>query len=180
MGLRLIESTPRTARKSHSSGRRVGGKLRPKVSDLPLPHGPHGLADWHETFVPTLLSWAGSHKDPFGTNSQMDDEIQSIWSHTYPGRVLGNEELATVRTVVRESIACFRCRFLISVQCESSVNTWRSEMGKVGRRALADFWCTDPSMMMSAEARAWYVAKSLEGFQFVYKDPDACVSANTV
>jgi hypothetical protein len=105
MGLRLIESTPRLARKTNVNGRRIGGKLRPKVSDLPLPRGPRGLVDWNECFVPALLSWAGSQEDPFGTNGQMDEEIGSIWLRIYTGRVLDNEELATVRTVVRKYTA---------------------------------------------------------------------------
>jgi hypothetical protein len=64
------------------------------------------------------------------------------------------------------------------VQCETLLNTWRSEMGKVGRRVLGEFWKANPNMIMSVEARAQYVAETLEDFRFVYKEPDACVSAN--
>jgi len=53
-------------------------------------------------------------------------------------------------------------------------------MGKVGRRAVADLWHADPSLKVSTEARAKYAAESLGDFRFIYKEPDAFVSAKTV
>ena len=53
-------------------------------------------------------------------------------------------------------------------------------MGKAGHRALIDFWETDPRMCNSAEARAEFVAESLNGLRFVYKEPNAYVSAKTL
>lgn len=53
-------------------------KLRPTVSDLPLPRSSGYIQDWHKKFVPLLISWAGSQIDLFGTNGHIDGAIKSV------------------------------------------------------------------------------------------------------
>jgi hypothetical protein len=66
------------------------------------------------------------------------------------------------------------------MQCESLLNTWHSKIGKAGHHAVADLWHLDPSLKISTEAHANYATESLGEFCFVYKEPDAYVSAKTV
>jgi len=106
MGIKLIEAASKSGQNVTASSRRGGARTRAKVLDLPLPRGGQGSVDWNERFVPSLLSWAGSHEDPFGTNGQMDAEITSLWLQIYPGRKLGDGEQGTVRSVVRDSTIC--------------------------------------------------------------------------
>jgi hypothetical protein len=55
---------------------------------------------WRTQFVPSLLDWAGSCDDPFGTNSQMDDVVKSIWKKVFPHITLQEQGTIIVLRVV--------------------------------------------------------------------------------
>ena len=71
------------------------------VSDLPFTHWDIDIRKWRAQFVPSLLAWAGTQGDPFGTNSQMDDEVTILWQRVYPAIVLNDTRKTIVLSVVR-------------------------------------------------------------------------------
>jgi hypothetical protein len=48
------------------------------ISDLPFVHWDVDSRKWRVSFIPLLLAWAGTQRDPFGTNSQMADEVTTL------------------------------------------------------------------------------------------------------
>jgi hypothetical protein len=60
---------------------------------------------WRNRFVPSLLAWAGSLRDPFGTNIKLNDEVSNLWKRVFPDIVIRDAstsmDMVIVRTVVR-------------------------------------------------------------------------------
>jgi hypothetical protein len=75
-------------------------KRKYTVSDLPFGHWDVDSRKWRVCFVPSLLAWAGTQHDPFGTNSQMTDEVTALWKHVYPTIVLNDARMSIVLCVV--------------------------------------------------------------------------------
>jgi hypothetical protein len=46
------------------------------------------------------MAWAGSQEDPFGLNSQMDNEIATIWSHVYSDLELNGNTMPIIHSMV--------------------------------------------------------------------------------
>jgi hypothetical protein len=70
-----------------SSSRRRVKKLRYTLSSLPFPRGAAGTSytrDWRKTFKSTLIHWAATLEDPFGTNAIMEDVVVEIWKQVFP------------------------------------------------------------------------------------------------
>ncbi|KAI0282251.1 hypothetical protein BC826DRAFT_1110850 [Russula brevipes] len=139
------------------------GLRKPKytISDLPFPYGSLEVTQsrrtlWRTKFIPSLLDWAGSRKDPFGTNSQMANVVMSIWEQVFPHITLQEQGFEIVLRV-----------------CDTALNSWRSDVGKAGHIAVFDFWQANPATFGSAEARKTYVTQALTGLRFLFKDPDA-------
>jgi len=70
-------------------------------ANLPFPRGGNHLYIWAKHFRPSLLAWAGSQEDPFGTNGTMHTEIVQIWSRLYPDIELNDQNMVIVLNVVR-------------------------------------------------------------------------------
>jgi len=70
-------------------------------ANLPFPGGGNHLHLWGKLFRPSLLSWAGSQEDPFGTNGMMHTVIVQIWGCVYPDIILDDQKMAIVVNVVR-------------------------------------------------------------------------------
>lgn len=64
-------------------------------------------------------------------------------------------------------------------QCDSTLSNWRSDIGKVGYRAVVDLFESDPKRFGSLESRKEYTTDALHKARFVYRYPDA-VSAMTI
>ncbi|KAH9954023.1 hypothetical protein BC827DRAFT_1158946 [Russula dissimulans] len=62
-------------------------------------------------------------------------------------------------------------------QCDSSLSSWRSEIGKAGYQAIIDLWDSDPQEFGNTESRREYVAYAINQAHFVYRDPEALVVA---
>jgi hypothetical protein len=62
------------------------------------------------------------------------------------------------------------------LQCESSLNSWRSKIGKAGYHAVVDLWESDPEKFGTTESHKEYIADALDGVCFMYKYPDEMVS----
>lgn len=180
MAVNLCQASTLTTRSNvhdASHGARTG-KKRHGISDLPFAHWNVDSRKWRIQFVPSLLAWAGAQGDPFGTNSQMVDEVAVIWQRIYPAIVLDDTKkyivLRIVRTFVtfpspnRHAYICF--------QCENTLNNWRSDIGKAGHRAVLKLLRTGDPKFDTTEGRAGYITEQLDGLRYVYKYPDATVS----
>ena len=65
---------------------------RVTVSDLPLSTPLH-TSRWQKQFRHTLIEWAASQDDPFGTNSLLTNQIvQQMWGSIYPDVYIGGSE----------------------------------------------------------------------------------------
>lgn len=71
------------------------------VSDLPFTHWDIDSRKWRNYVVPLLLAWAGTQGDPFGTNSQMVDEVVALWERAYPAIMLNDARKSILLGVVR-------------------------------------------------------------------------------
>ena len=40
--------------------------------------------DWRKSFKPTLIHWATTLEDPFGTNAVMEDIVVEVWKIVFP------------------------------------------------------------------------------------------------
>jgi hypothetical protein len=76
-------------------------KQRYKVSHLPLPAGVS--QSWKSVFIPPLLAWAGSQKNPWGLNDTLCAEILHIWGRVYSEYPLRDADIHIVMKVVRLS-----------------------------------------------------------------------------
>ncbi|KAN0139619.1 hypothetical protein V8E53_002281 [Lactarius tabidus] len=153
MGITL---TPRVATMESTAACTIRAR-RPRytVADLPFPPGGKHLQIWRKAYVPALLAWAGSQDDPFGSNGQMDDEIKAIWQRIYPALLLSNASYTVLQHV-----------------CENTLNNWRSELGKVGHRAVTELLDAKCDQFGTVD-RAEFVSQVLLHMRFVYKEPDA-------
>jgi hypothetical protein len=103
------ESDVNQSASAGSSNKRVAQgarKVKFTLADLPFqPCSPEATRTrrilWRLQFVPSLLDWAGSCKDPFGTNIQMNGEVASIWKHVFPQVALNGEGMEIVLHLVR-------------------------------------------------------------------------------
>jgi hypothetical protein len=40
--------------------------------------------DWRKFFKPTLIHWAATLEDPFGTNAVMENVVKEVWKMVFP------------------------------------------------------------------------------------------------
>jgi hypothetical protein len=69
-----------------SSSRRVK-KIRYTFSSLPFPRGAASTSyarDWRKSFKSTLIHWAATLEDPFGTNAIVENVVAEIWKLVFP------------------------------------------------------------------------------------------------
>ena len=91
-------------------------KIRYNFSSLPFPHGAASTSytrDWRKFFKPTLIHWAATLEDPFGTNAVMEDIVKEVWKMVFPSiadEVDGGSREAIIHVVWPYSI--IRSNFL--------------------------------------------------------------------
>jgi hypothetical protein len=56
-------------------------------------------------------------------------------------------------------------------QSETLLNSWRSDIGKLGRDSIINFWNSDPLFFGTEDNRAAYVKVATDHMSFVYEDP---------
>ena len=104
--VKILEPVP--VEKS-SSGRRVK-KVKYSFSLLPFPHGVANMTytrEWRKSFKPTLIHWAATLEDPFGTNALMEDIITDLWKTVFPSianEVVGGNREAIVHVVSSQPV----------------------------------------------------------------------------
>lgn len=90
-------------------------KEKYNVSALPFPNGiraPPLQQRWRKFFRATLIEWAGTHSDPYGTNSKLDDDIiNDIWYTVYPDLEMydhiGEDSKEEPMEVITSVVSCF-------------------------------------------------------------------------
>ena len=55
---------------------------------------------WRKYFVPSLIAWAGSQPDPFGTNYGVGTEAALVWGQVFPAIELTPKDCDTLSGVV--------------------------------------------------------------------------------
>lgn len=85
--MKIVEPVPVALDPSSSvSGRRVK-KEKYTLASLPFPRGAESISysrEWRKSFKPTLIHWAATLKDPFGTNAVMGDILTEVWMAVFP------------------------------------------------------------------------------------------------
>ncbi|EIM87671.1 uncharacterized protein STEHIDRAFT_130987 [Stereum hirsutum FP-91666 SS1] len=143
------------------STRTKKGKQRWTQAHLPFPGGQPGatcMRVWRNQFQCTLIHWAGSKGDPFGTNSLVGEAVDKIWPVLYSQLPLDEEGK---RAVVGNS--------------QVILNLWRNRLGKLALNVLWDIWAEmgiDDVSEESRDKRVEYVKEQLKNNRFVYRDLD--------
>ena len=99
-GNNLNNNSHRTGPSNNNNNGCGAHKRKFGISDLPFTQWDIDSRKWHVSFVPSLLAWAGTQSDPFGTNSQMADEVSALWEHVYPAIVLNDLWTSIILSVV--------------------------------------------------------------------------------
>ena len=92
---------------SSASGHRVK-KERYTLASLPFPRGAASTSytrEWRKSFKSTLIHWAATLQDPFGTNSVMGDVITDIWKAAFPS--IANEVDGASHQVINHLVSSF-------------------------------------------------------------------------
>lgn len=103
--VKIVETAPDTS--SGVNGHRVK-KEKYTLASLPFPRGATSMTytrDWRKLFKPTLIHWAATLKDPFGTNSVMEDTITEVWKTVFPS--IANEVTGSSRAAIIQLVSAF-------------------------------------------------------------------------
>ena len=104
--VKIVEPAPDLS--SNSSGHRVK-KEKYTLASLPFPRGLASTSytrEWRKSFKSTLIHWAATLKDPFGTNAIMEDVIAEIWKAVFPS--VANEVVSGSHDVIIHLVStCF-------------------------------------------------------------------------
>ena len=99
-----MKPSPTTLDLSSASGCHIKNE-KYTLALLPFPRGAASMSytrDWRKLFKPTLIHWAATLKDPFGTNSVMGDIIAEVWKVIFPSianEVVGSSHHAITHLV---------------------------------------------------------------------------------
>ena len=94
---------------SGPTGRRPK-KEKYTIASLPFPRGAAGVSytrEWRKSFKSTLIHWAATLKDPFGTNAvtDMEDVVTEIWKAVFPS--IENEVVGSSRQAIIYLVSLF-------------------------------------------------------------------------
>ena len=68
--------------------------------------------DWRKSFKLTLIHWAATLEDPFGTNVVMDDTVTEVWKAVFPS--IANEVDSGSRDAIIHVVSYIQLYFLLS------------------------------------------------------------------
>ncbi|KAF8802591.1 hypothetical protein BYT27DRAFT_7260895 [Phlegmacium glaucopus] len=151
--IRIFEPVPA---ETSSSGRRVK-KVKYTFSSLLFPCGAANITyarEWRRSFKPTLIHWAATLEDPFGTNALMEDVITEVWGTIFPS--IKNEVVGGSREAI------------VHVAGDAPTN-WRSSMGKEGLHLVLQALKKAGVEQEDAPSVAEFYLKN---YHFIYQNPD--------
>jgi hypothetical protein len=107
---------------SSASGRRVK-KEKYTLASLPFPRGAASTSytrEWRKSFKSSLIQWASTLKDPFGTNAvkNSEDIITELWKTVFPSianEVDGGSHAAIIHLVSSDFDSKFIKHLLLGV-----------------------------------------------------------------
>jgi hypothetical protein len=85
--VKIVEPAPATFDPSSGSSVHRPKKEKYTLASLPFPRGAESMTytrEWRKSFKPTLIQWAATLEDPFGSNAVMGDIITEVWMATFP------------------------------------------------------------------------------------------------
>jgi hypothetical protein len=85
--VKVVEPAPATLDPSSGPGGRRVKKEKYTLASLPFPRGAETMSytrEWRKSFKSTLIHWAATLKDPFGTNAVMGDIVTEVWMAVFP------------------------------------------------------------------------------------------------
>jgi hypothetical protein len=111
--VKIVE--PAAFNPSSSAGGRRTKKEKYMLASLPFPRGAASMSyarEWRKSFKSTLIHWAATLEDPFGTNAVMEDVITEVWKTVFPS--IANEVVggSSRQAIIHLVSACFNCRFI--------------------------------------------------------------------
>ena len=131
---------------------------------LPFPssHITRYLDRWRKDFRSTLLDWAGTGENPYGTNTIMRQAVKQTWYEVFPElkakwKSDSNVILGVVSGYVPTSIYSHLTDHFI--KSETLLNSWRSEMRKAALRTLGEIFSEKYD---NIDSRIAYVAHGLD------------------
>jgi hypothetical protein len=102
MGVQLTKVNATTKDTDAAANRKNGRRQKFTTLDLPYPPGGKNSENW-KLLHGAVMSWAGAQKDPFGTNSKLDTEVDTLWENVFPGSTLDSPGRKRALVVVRMS-----------------------------------------------------------------------------
>jgi hypothetical protein len=128
--VKVVEPAPVTFNLSSSAHGQRLKKEKYTLASLPFPRGAASTTytrDWRRYFKSTVIHWAATLRDPFGTNAatDMEDVITEIWKAVFPSiadEVVGGSRQAIIHLV--SSGSCFMS--LLILQC---IRSFLSNLG---------------------------------------------------
>jgi hypothetical protein len=102
MGVQLTKVDTTTKDSDAAANRKNGRRQKFTTLDLPYPPGGKNSENW-KLLNAAVISWAGAQEDPFGTNSKLDTEVDTLWENVFPGSVLDAQGRKRALVVVRMS-----------------------------------------------------------------------------
>lgn len=129
--VKIVEPAVSVFDQSSSAGGRRMKKEKYTLASLPFPRGTAGMSytrEWRKTFKPSLIHWAATLNDPFGTNAVMEDITTEIWKAVFPS--IANEVVGggSRQAIIHLVSACFNCKYI------NSFTTWCLLGGRCSHR----------------------------------------------
>ncbi|KAJ7501323.1 hypothetical protein B0H11DRAFT_2275291 [Mycena galericulata] len=136
----------------------VNGKVKreakPKYANADLPFPKESFAAdlkfWQSVFLPEFIDWVATLEDSFAANAhpEFDTTVRNLWNQHFGAYTITDAVYGVAAAAVRN---------------------WRSKIGKVQLKAVADMLQEFPTI----ENRAQHVQEKLSNSRFVYEDEDA-------
>ncbi|GBE89319.1 hypothetical protein SCP_1503270 [Sparassis crispa] len=141
--------------------------------DLPFPAARgRQLLVWQRKFIPTLITWAATLPDPFGSNSHSDfkSTVRLIWTKIF----IDLPELDVDGKLRSEHPA-------IHAVAQAALRTYRSDIGKTALRIIDTIWESVDMVgnYTTVERRKAWIEARLNNKNFLYLDPESTAHPGT-
>jgi len=118
-----------------------------------------------DSFIQSLIDWANTIDDPFGTNEHPDLGItlQNIWDMTFTDLDLNIEEFPAIQKIVsslqvlQTALLMTLMVWLIKLQACNHLNDWRSMMGKAALNVVTKHLMSKPTLRNDVHVHANFI-----------------------
>ncbi|KAF8873126.1 hypothetical protein BD779DRAFT_1805320 [Infundibulicybe gibba] len=155
--VKIVEPAPTVVPEHSASSRSRIKKEKYTLASLPFDRDEATalIQTWRKSFKPTLIQWAATLEDPFGSNSLMDDIIEDIWKRIFPDIAITAKSRPAIIDVAGDVLI-----------------DWRSAMGKEALRVVVQAFRNLPGVSQANAPHTPQTALKdyLNDSQFVYLD----------